>query len=109
MPDEHLSLNNLTKPLGGIAPEAQVPEGHLWKGQRIQLELAYLLRHKLGPALTAAGSSLARVVKADVAITDLRQVPAFNQVWPRPLTAPCCPGSGRVWERRALRGSRRRA
>jgi hypothetical protein len=57
-----------------------VPEGHLWKGQRIQLELAYLLRHKLGPALTAAGSSLARVVKTDVAITDLREVPAFNQV-----------------------------
>ena len=69
--------------LGGIAPEAQVPEGHLWKGQRIQLELAYLLRQKLGPALAAAGSSLARVVKADVAITDLREVPAFNQVWAR--------------------------
>jgi enamine deaminase RidA (YjgF/YER057c/UK114 family) len=67
--------------LGGIAPEAQVPEGHLWKGQRIQLELAYLLRQKLEPALAAAGSSLARVVKADVAITDLREVPAFNQVW----------------------------
>ena len=31
------------------------------------------------PALAAAGSSLARVVKADVAITDLREVPAFNQ------------------------------
>jgi enamine deaminase RidA (YjgF/YER057c/UK114 family) len=69
--------------LGGIAPEAQVPEGHLWKGQRIQLELAYLLRQKLGPALAAAGPSLARVVKAEVAITDLREVPAFNQVWAR--------------------------
>jgi enamine deaminase RidA (YjgF/YER057c/UK114 family) len=67
--------------LGGIAPEAQVPEGHLWKGQRIQLELEYLLRQKLEPALAAAGSSLARVVKAEVAITDLREVPAFNQVW----------------------------
>ncbi len=67
--------------LGGIAPEARVPAGHLWKGQRIQLELAYLLRQKLGPALAAAGSSLARVFKADVAITDLREVPAFNQVW----------------------------
>ena len=66
--------------LGGIAPEAQVPEGHLWKGQRIQLELDYLLQQKLGPALAAAGSSLARVVKADVAITDIGEVPAFNQV-----------------------------
>jgi len=69
--------------LGGIAPEAQVPEGHLWKGNRIQLELAYLLRQKLAPALEAAGSSLARVVKADVAITDMSAVPAFNQVWAR--------------------------
>jgi enamine deaminase RidA (YjgF/YER057c/UK114 family) len=60
-----------------------VPEGHLWKGQRIQLKLDYLLKQKLGPALDAAGSSLARVVKAEVAITDLREVPAFNQVWAR--------------------------
>ena len=67
--------------LGGIAPEAKVPEGHLWKGNRIQLELAYLIRKKLVPALEAAGSSLARVVKADVAITDMGDVPAFNQVW----------------------------
>jgi enamine deaminase RidA (YjgF/YER057c/UK114 family) len=69
--------------LGGIAPEAKVPEGHLWKGHRIQLELEYLLRQKLVPALEAAGSSLARVIKADVAITDLGEVPAFNQVWAR--------------------------
>jgi enamine deaminase RidA (YjgF/YER057c/UK114 family) len=69
--------------LGGIAPEAKVPEGHLWKGQRIQLELEYLLRQKLEPALAAAGSSLAHIVKADVAITDLREVPAFHQVWAR--------------------------
>src|SRR5262245_21637963 len=67
--------------LGGIAPEAKVPEGHLWKGNRIQLELAYLIGKKLVPALEAAGSSLARVVKADVAITDMADVPAFNQVW----------------------------
>ena len=35
--------------LGGIAPEAKVPEGHLWKSNRIQLELAYLIREKLSP------------------------------------------------------------
>jgi enamine deaminase RidA (YjgF/YER057c/UK114 family) len=69
--------------LGGIAPEAKVPEGHLWKGNRIQLELAYIIGRKLVPALEAAGSSLARVVKADVAITDMGDVPAFNQVWAR--------------------------
>ncbi len=69
--------------LGGIAPEAKVPDGHLWKGNRIQLELDYLLKKKLIPALEGAGSSLARVIKADVSITDLRDVPAFNQVWAR--------------------------
>ncbi len=67
--------------LGGIAPEARVPDGHLWKGSRIQLELDYLLKKKLVPALEGAGSSLARVIKADVSITDINDVPAFNQVW----------------------------
>jgi enamine deaminase RidA (YjgF/YER057c/UK114 family) len=67
--------------LGGIAPEAKVPEGHLWKGNRIQLELDYLVQRKLKVALEGAGSSLARVVKADVSIRDMHDVPAFNQVW----------------------------
>ena len=67
--------------LGGIAPEAKVPEGHLWKGNRIQLELDYLVKRKLKVALEGAGSSLERMVKADVSIRDMNDVPAFNQVW----------------------------
>jgi enamine deaminase RidA (YjgF/YER057c/UK114 family) len=67
--------------LGGIAPEAKVPEGHLWKGNRIQLETDYLIRKKLEVALQGAGSSLNQVVKADVFISDVNDVPAFNQVW----------------------------
>ena len=67
--------------LGGIAPEAKVPEGHLWKGNRIQLELDYLVKRKLKVALEGAGSSLDRMVKADVSIRDMNDVPAFNQVW----------------------------
>jgi enamine deaminase RidA (YjgF/YER057c/UK114 family) len=69
--------------LGGIAPEARVPEGHLWKGNRIQLEADYILRNKIVPALAAAGSSLANVVKAQVYLADINDVPAFNQVWAR--------------------------
>jgi enamine deaminase RidA (YjgF/YER057c/UK114 family) len=69
--------------LGGIAPEAKVPEGHLWKGNRIQLETEYLVRRKLQVALESAGSSLERVVKAEVFLSDLGDVPAFNQVWAR--------------------------
>jgi enamine deaminase RidA (YjgF/YER057c/UK114 family) len=69
--------------LGGIAPEARVPDGHLWKGNRIQLEAEYIIRNKLVPALAGAGSSPADVVKAQVYLADIRDVPAFNQVWAR--------------------------
>lgn len=69
--------------LGGIAPEAKVPEGHLWKGNRIQLEADYIIRKKLVPALEGAGASLASVVKAQVYLADINDVPAFNQVWAR--------------------------
>ncbi len=69
--------------LGGIAPEARVPDGHLWKGNRTQLEAEYLIRRKLEPALQGAGSSLDRVVKANVFLSDLAELPAFNQVWHR--------------------------
>ncbi len=67
--------------LGGIAPEAKVPEGHLWKGNRIQLEASYLIRKKLVPALAGAGLDLGDVVKAHVYLSDIDDVPAFNQVW----------------------------
>ena len=69
--------------LGGIAPEAKVPEGHLWKGNRIQLEADYIIRNKLIPALAGAGAALADVVKAQVYLADINDVPAFNQVWAR--------------------------
>ena len=69
--------------LGGIAPEAKVPEGHLWKGNRIQLEADYIISRKLVPALEGAGASLASVVKAQVYLADIHDVPAFNQVWAR--------------------------
>jgi enamine deaminase RidA (YjgF/YER057c/UK114 family) len=67
--------------LGGIAPEARVPDGHLWKGNRIQLEARYLIREKLIPALAGAGLGLGDVVKANVYLSDIDDVPAFNQVW----------------------------
>ena len=69
--------------LGGIAPEAKVPEGHLWKGNRIQLEVDYIVRKKLVPALEGAGASLSDVVKAQIYVADIDDVPALNQVWCR--------------------------
>ena len=72
--------------LGGIAPEAKVPDGHLWKGNRIQLEAAYLIREKLIPALAGAGLGAGDVVKANVYLSDIEDVPAFNQVWAETFT-----------------------
>jgi enamine deaminase RidA (YjgF/YER057c/UK114 family) len=69
--------------LGGIAPEAKVPEGHLWKGNRIQLEVDYIVRRKLIPALRGADAELSDVVKAQVYLADIHDVPAVSQVWRR--------------------------
>jgi enamine deaminase RidA (YjgF/YER057c/UK114 family) len=67
--------------LGGIAPAAKVPHGHLWKGNRIQLETRYLIREKLIPALAGAGLGLKDAVKANVYLSDIDDAPAFNEVW----------------------------
>jgi enamine deaminase RidA (YjgF/YER057c/UK114 family) len=67
--------------LGGIAPQAQVPSGHLWKGTRIKLETAYLIERKLLPALQSAGASQRSVLKAQVYLADMNDAPAFNEVW----------------------------
>ena len=67
--------------LGGIAPEAKVPPGHLWKGTGIKLETRYLIERKLLPALTAAGASQSSVLKAQVYLADIKDLPAFNEVW----------------------------
>jgi len=67
--------------LGGIAPQARVPLGHLWKGTRIKLESAYLIERKLLPALMAAGASPRSVLKAQVYLADINDIPAFNDVW----------------------------
>lgn len=67
--------------LDGIAAEAKVPDGHLWKGNRIQLETKYLIQKKLIPALQGAGLTLQDVIKANVFLRDIEDTPAFNQVW----------------------------
>ena len=67
--------------LDGVAAEAKVPEGHLWKGNRIQLESRYLIVKKLVPALRGADLTLQDVVKANVFLRDIEDAPAFNQVW----------------------------
>src|SRR6185503_11591028 len=62
----------------GLAKEARLPEGHLWKGLPIKLETEFIVRRKIEPALKAAGSSLENVVKCQVYMRDAADFGAFN-------------------------------
>lgn len=66
---------------GPLDPKARMPAGHLWKGTPIKLEAQFVIEHKLKPALETVGNTLAEVVKAQVYLRDLDDVPAFNEVW----------------------------
>jgi enamine deaminase RidA (YjgF/YER057c/UK114 family) len=66
---------------GPLDPRARMPAGHLWKGTPIKLEAEFVIEHKLKPALATVGNTLAEVVKAQVYLRDLDDVPAFNEVW----------------------------
>ena len=66
---------------GNLAPQAQVPAGQLWNGTRIQLETDYLVKERLVPALAAAGSDLALVLKAQVYLSHAQDLPAFWSTW----------------------------
>jgi enamine deaminase RidA (YjgF/YER057c/UK114 family) len=66
---------------GPLDPSARMPAGHLWKGTPIKLETRFIIERKLKPALATAGSTLADVLKAQVYLRDLDDIPAFNEVW----------------------------
>jgi len=65
----------------GLAPEARPPAGHLWKGTPVKLETDFIVKHKIEPALKAAGSSLADVVKCQVYLRDPADFAPFNEAW----------------------------
>lgn len=66
---------------GPLDPRARMPAGHLWKGTPIKLEAEFVIEHKLKPALAIVDNTLAEVVKAQVYLRDLDDIPAFNEVW----------------------------
>ena len=66
---------------GPLDPAARMPAGHLWKGTPIKLEAGFAIERKLKPALAVVGNTLADVVKAQVYLRDIDDVPAFNEVW----------------------------
>ncbi len=66
---------------GPLDPAARMPPGHLWKGTPIKLETEFVIERKLKPALATIGSTLGEVVKAQVYLRDIDDIPAFNEVW----------------------------
>jgi enamine deaminase RidA (YjgF/YER057c/UK114 family) len=66
---------------GPLDPEARMPAGHLWKGTPIKLETEFIITRKLKPALETVGNTLDEVVKAQVYLRDVDDIPAFNEVW----------------------------
>lgn len=66
---------------GPLDPTARMPAGHLWKGTPIKLETEFVIERKLKPALAAAGATLEGVVKAQIYLRDVDDIPAFNEVW----------------------------
>jgi enamine deaminase RidA (YjgF/YER057c/UK114 family) len=66
---------------GPIDPSARLFPGHLWKGSPIKLETEFILTRKLRPALATVGNRLEDVVKAQVYVRDVGDIPKFNEVW----------------------------
>ena len=66
---------------GNTDPRAHVPAHSRWGGYEIRRQTEYLIREKFVPALTAAGSSLANAVKAQVYLRDINDTAHFLDVW----------------------------
>jgi enamine deaminase RidA (YjgF/YER057c/UK114 family) len=73
-----------------VPPEAQPVPGYLWRGKQVKLETEYIINHRLKPALEASGSSLSGVVKAQIHLRNMNDIPDFLEVWKKyfPVDAP---------------------
>ena len=63
----------------GLAPETIV-HPNFWEGNAIDRQARFTLQN-LALTLEAAGSSMANVVKANVYLTDLEDIPRLDRVW----------------------------
>lgn len=64
----------------GVPSEAKVPDAFPYYGIPVKRQTEYILRN-LGKTLEAAGTSLDRVVKAQVFLKDVNSFSAFDEVW----------------------------
>src|SRR5690606_13717308 len=67
--------------LGGIAPEARVPAGHLWKGIPIELGADYIMARKIKPAREAAGLGFGHGVNGQMYLADVAESRGLDEVW----------------------------
>ena len=67
--------------MSGLAPKAYRPLSARWNGTDIRLQTEFLICDRLKPALEAGGSSLGNAVKAQVYLTDIKDLPEFLDVW----------------------------
>src|SRR6201996_4436721 len=65
----------------GLEPAAYRPPNAVWNGTDIRLQTEFLITSRLKPALEAGGSSLGNAVKAQVYLTDIKDLPEFMDVW----------------------------
>lgn len=72
----------------GIAPEARV-DPNFWEGNKIDREARLTLKN-MAVTLEAAGSSLEDVVKVQIYLSDINDVPRLDRVWREffPTNAP---------------------
>ena len=71
----------------GVPAEARKREGFPFYGSDIELQTEYVLKN-LKRTFEAAGSSLDKVVKAQVFLTDLANFHGFDTVWKRYFKEP---------------------
>jgi enamine deaminase RidA (YjgF/YER057c/UK114 family) len=63
----------------GVSPEARV-NGTFWEGSSIRRQTEFVLKN-LAAALEAAGSAMDHVVKAQIYLADLADLPRFEDAW----------------------------
>ena len=65
----------------GLAPKAYRPPNAVWNGTDIRLQTEFLITDRLKPGLEAGGSSIKNAIKAQVYLTDIKDLPEFMDVW----------------------------
>lgn len=66
----------------GVDPSAHVhADGVRWSGTEIKLQTEFIISELMQPALAVAESSLANVVKTQVYLAHVEDIPPFMEVW----------------------------